>query len=452
MIPIVVICHNNIRYVKNTISQLERYKDWIHILDNKSTDEETCSFLTTFPRVFYEENEGPWVNADVHANVYKQMPNEFILTDADLEFNKQLPVDFIDQLRTLGTKTSCSRIGFALQLDDKNEMFQDIYFRGKTIWEWETQFWKHGIQNNSGYELYNANIDTTFALLRKDGNGKHIRVAGTFTARHLPWYTSNPILSDYHQYDSVLKLNRPSISTTSNLILKMIQNKYKILTKNDQQILIENDSKDPNLEFWTNIYSQQWEDETFRVFDTLLDVEKICIDIGAWIGTTCIYAARKSKHVYAIEADFSCLPYLKRNIYNNDCDQKTTILPFAIFSRPLELVSFGKNEYLAGSKIGDSTSHISSSRSGQLVPTISLAYLLKSYHIDVSQISLIKVDIEGGEECILEDLFALSGFNLYISFHFSWWKNKDLDRFAFLNAKVKDQIRSEPFCSILFRI
>jgi hypothetical protein len=55
--------------------------------------------------------------------------------------------------------------------------------------------------------------------------------------------------------------------------------------------------------------------------------------------------------------------------------------------------------------------------------------------LDASRIGFIKCDIEGGEEDILEDMLTfarLHSIKTYISFHISWWKNRDIQRYAAL--------------------
>ena len=62
------------------------------------------------------------------------------------------------------------------------------------IWEWEEQFWEKPIgELHGGDRVYDAPIDTTFALYDQDyfdpaDFTRAVRVAGRFTARHLPWY------------------------------------------------------------------------------------------------------------------------------------------------------------------------------------------------------------------------------------------------------------------------
>jgi len=79
--------------------------------------------------------------------------------------------------------------------------------------------------------------------------------------------------------------------------------------------------------------------------------------------------------------------------------------------------------------------------------------IIENYQIDVSEISLIKVDIAGGEEHILNDLLGICykyNIAIYVSFHYTWWDDKNLDRFPLLSVDDKNKIISNPFTSILF--
>jgi FkbM family methyltransferase len=228
-----------------------------------------------------------------------------------------------------------------------------------------------------------------------------------------------------------------------------------VLEKNTLRITIEDDNADPNLGFWKDTFPH-WESDTFKVFDKLLNPNKIFIDIGAWIGTTCIYGSKKSKYVYAIEADNKSFTDLCKNIKLNS----ENIMPInrAIFNVDDQEITFGKNKFLGNSKLNDSTSQIYLNSDvvtadTYSVKTISISRLLNMYSILPSDVSLIKVDIEGSEEYILDQLYQLhseASVPLYISFHYSWWNDKNLDRFAFLSTYQKKQIYSNPFISILF--
>lgn len=223
-IPILIICYNNYKYVRNTIEQIrqinEEYLDNIIIIDNCSTHEDTIEYLKTLDiKIIYNStNNGPWVCPWCNVDIYNLMPNKFILTDADLEFNKNLSRYFIQEMVELSDKYNCGKIGFALDISEPNKLYTSKkYADNKSIYEWESQFWLNRI-DDSNYELYNAEIDTTFCLINKQNfyNSK-IRVAGNFTAKHLPWYIENPIYSR----DEIIKYCKSvkdGISTISRVI------------------------------------------------------------------------------------------------------------------------------------------------------------------------------------------------------------------------------------------
>lgn len=461
-LPIVVVSYNNYLYVKNTIRQLldidAVFAEHIIIMDNNSSDKNTIDYLNeienTIRIVRNEANNGPWLSPQVNIDLYNSLPNKFILTDPDLELNKNLPKDFIQIMSDLSDKYCVEKIGFALYINDYSQMYTGIYVPGPnlSIFEWESQFWSKKLEE-SNYELYDASVDTTFCLVNKSyiNNEKKLRIAGDFTARHLPWYIENNILTLYEHY--ILYKDKP-ISSISRLVIPYVNTNFLLLEKNKESFLVSKNESDPNYSFWKNVYSS-WENETFDIFDRYLDKNKTFIDIGGWIGTTCIYGSRKSKDVFVVEADKYSVQDLIKNCKLN-CNN-VTIVERAIFNKSNEVIHFGKNKILTTSKLNDSTSQIydpSDTLNDTVYPvkTITIQELLTSYNITLESVSLIKVDIEGGEEYILNDLLALKEqYNLpiYISFHYTWWKNPDLGRFPLSEDQIKN-IRMNPFTSILF--
>jgi hypothetical protein len=133
------------------------------------------------------------------------LPNYFCLTDPDLEFNPNLPSDFLGHLIELTEEYTVGKAGFALDISDRGEMVDEKFtIRGKKykIWEWESQFWRTPLPSkHSDDKAYRAPVDTTFAIYNKkffnpsrptDG----IRVAGRYTCRHLPWYIDRRLPAD----------------------------------------------------------------------------------------------------------------------------------------------------------------------------------------------------------------------------------------------------------------
>jgi FkbM family methyltransferase len=464
-IPIIIICHNNYKYVDNTIKQISKINNYyynnIKIMDNCSTCIKTKNFLKNIDiEVIYRNfNYGPWIEEKVNSDIYHILPHKFILTDPDLEFNENIPTNFIQILSELSDKYQCHKIGFALDISDYNKMYQLDYVENKNIYDWEKQFWENKIYDDN-YELYNALIDTTFCLINKSYHSNHIRVANNFLAKHLPWYLDNKIYNIYNLF-SLYNNAVDNISTFKKVIFSYINNNYFKITKNDESFFIKNTPEDPNLSFWNDIYST-WENDTFEILDKFLNKDKIFIDIGAWIGPTSIYGSRKSKHVFSIEADNLSFYDLSFNLYNN-CDKNYTLINKAIYNIDNIEIKFGKNKFLTNSNFNDSTSHIydidihnidsGNNHNFYFIQTITLKNIINNYNIDPSEISLIKVDIEGGEENILNDLYHLNlqyNVPLYISFHYDWWKDKSLDRFGFLSQEQKNQIIMYPFTSLLF--
>jgi FkbM family methyltransferase len=462
-IPIVVICYNNCKYLQNTLAQIlkinKKYYDNIIILNNASTCLDTIDFLkNTELTIIENENSGPWISPDRNAHIYNALPDKYVLTDPDLQFNENLPSNFIEIMSELTDKYEVSKIGFALDISDYDKMYTGTYAYGKTIYDWEIAFWNNKL-NDQKYELYASPVDTTFAVYNKNyiHSSFHLRIAGDYTAKHLPWYKCNdkcnPVYNVYENYEICNKTTE--ISTSKQLILDFIKENYIEVRKNDELFLIENNNNNPNLSFWRDTYSN-WEQDTFFVFDKILQKDKVFIDIGGWIGTTSMYGSRKSKHVYSIEADNKSIADMQTNLQTN-CVQNYTLINKAIYNVDNVQVKFGKNKFLNDSKMNDSTSQIynneDSSNDFYLAETITLTSIIKKYQIEPNTMGLIKVDIEGGEENILDELFYIhKTYNvpLYISFHYSWWNNLNLDRFDFLSADTKNQIIAYPFVSIVF--
>jgi FkbM family methyltransferase len=443
----------------------KEYTENIIILNNCSTCIYTINYLknTKYKVINNTANSGPCISHEYNVHIYNQLPDLYIMTDPDLEINKNIPTNFVEILAELSYKYNSYKVGFALDISNKDELFEydkyhyhiDKYY---TICELEKLWWEERIIDDK-YELYNAGIDTTFCLVNKRNiHCIHIRIAGDFTCKHLPWYKNNPLFNIYDNYIMNTQFDK-RISTIAKFIIRYTDENYTKIYKNNELFFIKNKQNDKNFEFWKNIYTN-WENDTFAVFDKYLNKDKIFIDIGGWIGTTCMYGSRKSKHVYSIEADIHSFNDMSENCKIN-CDNNYTLINNAIFNIHNIDITFGKNKFLNNSSLNDSTSQIYSANNithdasvdYYTIKTITLNNIIQKYNINPFEISLIKVDIEGGEENILDDLYVfhkLYNTPLYISFHYSWWNDKNLDRFTFLTDTHKNEIIANPFTSILF--
>ena len=415
-IPVVIISYNNHRYVNNTINQLVNinpaFLNDVVIMDNNSTDIDSINFLTTTKcKVVYNtENKGPWI--EKYPDFYNSLPNKFFITDPDLEFNKKLPKDFTEILSNLSNRFGCHKIGLALDISDFDQMYNTKYYFNSTIYDWEKKFWNKKI-NDVNFELYDATIDTTFCLINKQPSNttyKQMRIAGNFTAKHLPWYRKNLFYNQYEKY--IYGINSFSNSSTmSKLFLNHIDKNYYITSKNDEKFLINNMILE-GLQFWKKKYPN-WEKNIFNVFDKYLNKNKVFIDVGARTGATSMYGSRKSKHVYAVEDNVLLIKDLSLNLSNNSINKNYTIIK--------------KNIMING--------------------------IINDYNIDLKDISLIKINIKGSEENMLNDLSELyykHSIPLHISIYYNLWKNKNLNRFMFLTQELKEIIKNNSSIDLLF--
>lgn len=191
MIPVFIIAFNNFTYVRDTVNQLLKYTSDIYIVDNCSSFIPLLEYYDEIKEnikiVRMDKNYGSEVcnNPIIQALI----PGEFYcITDPDLKFNKNLPIDFIDKLAHISKKYNSLKVGFALDIQtDIDDTIIDNF--GRSIKECESRYWDHNVKDDEYAELYWAEIDTTFCLNNKSGLYQHIRVGGDFTAIHRPWLT-----------------------------------------------------------------------------------------------------------------------------------------------------------------------------------------------------------------------------------------------------------------------
>ncbi len=208
-IPVFIPSFNNPTHLRKMIAQLMRigFRS-LTIIDNGSKFPPLVDYLDSIAQthevIRKPTNEGPRhiVRDPVF---YEQLPQYFCLTDPDLEFNPELPADFLAHLIEIISRHHIGKAGFALDISApermRDERFQ-IAGESYRIWEWEAQFWKTPLPADETPDLaYRALIDTTFALYNKaflqiDHPYEAIRVAGRYTARHLPWYRDEQLPPD----------------------------------------------------------------------------------------------------------------------------------------------------------------------------------------------------------------------------------------------------------------
>lgn len=207
-LPVLIPCFNNPTYLREMVDQLVSIglRNLV-IVDNASEFPPLLELLeeleATHSVIRNAENTGPrQLLRD--APFYESLPQHFCITDPDLAFHPELPSDFIQRLIDLTEAHQIGKAGFALDISEPEKMIQTAYQIGEErcrIWEWEAQFWQTPIEAAAEDPAYRALIDTTFAVYNKaffraERPLEAIRVAGRFTARHLPWYREHQLPPD----------------------------------------------------------------------------------------------------------------------------------------------------------------------------------------------------------------------------------------------------------------
>jgi len=205
----VVIGYNQYTFIKNMVGQLEKYTSDIVVIDNASTYQPLLDYYANdfkYTLLKQKVNDGPGVYSQ--GRIQKIVGDLYILTDPDLQFNPNLPENFIREFIDIMNEFGASRVGFALFIDS-DDIRTDITFNGRSIKDWESQFWQNQLiySPNPNIELYNASIDTTFCLINRRLKYPHIRVAGDYTCFHIPWYKNFQHLLAKGEYQSYLNNN-----------------------------------------------------------------------------------------------------------------------------------------------------------------------------------------------------------------------------------------------------
>lgn len=168
--------------------------------------------------------------------------------------------------------------------------------------------------------------------------------------------------------------------------------------------------------FWNLMLRNEWEEETFRIFDRFIDSRHPYLDIGAWIGPTVLYGAHRAKHVYAIEPDIVAYQQLSGNVeLNPSISAKVTSVHAALTARS------GNARLYTRTHPGDSSS--------SLIPTLSDEHYcevrgltINEFTTDngVTNVNFIKMDIEAGEYLVIpamRDFLECQRPTLYLSLH-----------------------------------
>lgn len=175
-----------------------------------------------------------------------------------------------------------------------------------------------------------------------------------------------------------------------------------------------------NHEFWKE---ENWEKFTYSCLKQFSQSDKIFIDIGAWIGPISLVASKLNRTCHSIEPDPISFSQLKENINLNNI--KNIICHNIAITNKTEILTLGNDE-----EMGTSNTRINAIKNLFKIQGVSLNEFINNLNISQDEISMIKIDTEGAEIDILQDIFFESYKGpLHLSIHTPFYlnKNKDLD-------------------------
>ncbi|MBF0185637.1 MAG: FkbM family methyltransferase [Magnetococcales bacterium] len=172
-------------------------------------------------------------------------------------------------------------------------------------------------------------------------------------------------------------------------------------------------------QWWDLVEAGRWEPLLFELFDKFVQPGSIVVDVGGWIGCTPLYCAHLAGKVYAFEPDISALKILRLNFaLNPQLAGKITLFEAGLGTMDGQVALFNHAPGNSGSSL------LAFDTAKTALPSCDTITLLDARRflqvINLQQVSVLKVDIEGAEYDLIEYIAPLlQEFKptLILSFH-----------------------------------
>lgn len=199
-IPVIINNRNRYTYLLQLVTWLEKagMKNII-ILDNDSTYPPLLEYYAKTPHRVVKLGANVGHLALWKSKLFGEIGHQYyIYTDPDVVPSEECPMDAVKRLLyVLGKYSSIEKAGLGLRIDDLPDHYKDK----KRVIDWEKKYWTIEVEPG----VFNAEVDTTFALYRPYTNGAlwvapAFRTGNPYVARHLPWYENSADPGEENNY------------------------------------------------------------------------------------------------------------------------------------------------------------------------------------------------------------------------------------------------------------
>lgn len=194
-LTVVINNRNRLSTTKKLVEDLlYRNSTNIIIIDNESSYPPLLEWYKTLSdniKVYYCPNYGH--HAIFHSKLLDDIKEDWCFySDADIQLNENMPNDYQKIMFDLANSYNYTKIGLALKIDD----LPDHYMLKEQVVRNESRWWVQKVIE----DVYRADTDTTFCLIKKCDQFDSLRIAGDFTAKHMPWYLDLDNLTEEERY------------------------------------------------------------------------------------------------------------------------------------------------------------------------------------------------------------------------------------------------------------
>ena len=201
-LPVVIINFNRLEALAQLVAWLQTLGPpcTIFILDNNSTYAPLLGYYEQLRQsgvvvLSLPTNGGTRSVLQVAAALRRF--EKYIVTDGDLVPYATTPADILQKMATtLDHYPAYNHVGVSLEIED----LPAHYPLRDVVQAWEAKFWQQPL----GADVYEAGVDTTFAMYRGTSNLRRIvpglRLARPYTLQHVDWYINPAALTDEYRF------------------------------------------------------------------------------------------------------------------------------------------------------------------------------------------------------------------------------------------------------------